>query len=70
MEMPTLLHPPAKLCYILIVWHEVGWSATAQKSNVLLALQHKMKTFSFDILVGWLVADQQEEQKVSENCYE
>ena len=29
-EIFTLLHPPAKLCYALIVQHDVGWSARVQ----------------------------------------
>ena len=57
-KMSAPLYPPAKLCYVLIALHEVRCSATAQKLNILPALQCKINTLSFDILVGWLLANQ------------
>ena len=53
-EMSTPLHPPAKLCYVPIVQHDVGQSADIQMSNILPAFQCEIKTFSFHIL--WLAS--------------
>ena len=51
-EVSTPLHPPAKVCYVPIVQHDVGWAAGVQMLNILPAFQHKINSFSFDIL--WL----------------
>ena len=50
--MVTQLHPPAKLCYVPIAQHDVGWLARVQILNIFLPFQSKRNTFLFDIL--WL----------------
>ena len=46
--------PPAKLCYVPIEQHDIGWSAGVQMSYIFQLFQNKRNTFLFDIL--WLAA--------------
>ena len=48
--MFTLLHPPAKLCYVLMVQHDVKWSARGQMSYVLAPYLSVVDTFLYNIL--------------------
>ena len=48
LEMSTPLHPPAKLCYVLIV---LGWLTQGARVNHLLAPLCEIKTHSVDLTV-------------------
>ena len=48
--MFTPLHPPAKLCYVPIVQHDVRWSAGVQRPYILPSYLCKINMFLFDIL--------------------
>ena len=48
-ETSTPLHPPAKLCYVLIA---LGQSAKVPKSTILLVLLHDTNTSSVNFSVS------------------
>ena len=59
----------AKLCYVPIAQHDVGWLAGVQMSNISGFFRVKETLFHLTFMVSWPPPNQQEEQQGSEWCF-
>ena len=64
----TPLHPPAKLCYVPIVQHDVGQLAGVQMSYDLPPHLSEINTFLYDMLwsAGWCLTSGKNNKAVND----